>query len=212
MNSRPSEELKNRFTHFFETNCFGSEESVSGQGSTILQTQILRSQLVDLLKKFNIKTFLDAPCGDFNWMKLVDYPFEQYIGIDIVDKIITDNTVKYSDQIYSFDCLDMCRSPLPKADLIFCRDALVHLDYSHCFAALKNFKNSGSKYLLTTTFTARDENSNLEGEMIWRTLNLEQEPFCFPSPVYILNEGCTEGDGDYADKCLALWLLEDLRI
>lgn len=212
MITKESKELQSRFTRFFETNCFGSEESVSGEGSTLEQTKILRVKLADLLKKLDVKTFLDAPCGDFNWMKYVDYEFEHYIGIDIVDQIVQENNQKYANEKYSFLCLDICRSPLPKADLIFCRDVLVHLDFKNSLAALKNFKQSGAKYLLTTTFTERDGNVDLMEEMIWRTLNLEKEPFSFPCPAYILNEGCTEGDGNYADKSLGLWLLEDLRI
>lgn len=210
--TKQSVELQIRFTNFFETNCFGSEETVSGQGSTLLQTETLRVKLANLLKKLDVKTFLDAPCGDFNWIKHIDYEFDQYIGIDIVEKIIIDNNAKYANEKYFFSCLDICRSPLPKMDLIFCRDVLVHLDYENSLAALKNFKSSGAKYLLTTTFTDREGNVDLKNEMIWRTLNLEKGPFDFPRPVYLLNEECTEGDGNYADKSLGLWLLEDLRI
>lgn len=65
---------------------------------------------------------------------------------------------------------------------------------------------------MTTTFTERDENIDLTEEMIWRTLNLEKGPFYFPRPEYVLNEECTEGNGNYADKSLGLWLLRDLRI
>lgn len=212
MESRESEELKSIFTSFFETNCFGSEESVSGNGSTLEQTKTLRIKLVDLLKKLDVKTFLDAPCGDFNWMKHINYEFEQYFGIDIVDQIVHENNQKYANEKYSFMCLDICRSPLPKVDLIFCRDVLVHLDFENSVAALKNFQNSGAKYLLTTTFTNREGNTDLTDGMIWRTLNLEKEPFCFSEPLYLLNEECTEGDGSYTDKSLGLWLLKDLRI
>ncbi|MFA5216557.1 class I SAM-dependent methyltransferase [Sulfuricurvum sp.] len=210
--TKQSVELQTRFTNFFETNCFGSEESVSGQGSTLAQTEMLRIKLAELLKKLEVKTFLDAPCGDFNWMKLLGYDLESYIGIDIVEQIIIDNSIKYSNETYSFACLDICRSPLPRADLIFCRDVLVHLDFENSLAALRNFKSSGAKYLLTTTFTDREGNVDLKDEMIWRTLNLEKGPFHFSHPIYLLNEECTEGDGNYADKSLGLWLLEDLWI
>ncbi len=36
--------------------------------------------------------------------------------------------------------------------LILCRDTLVHFSYQHAFAGLKHFHDSGSRYLLTTTF------------------------------------------------------------
>ena len=45
----------------------------------------------------------------------------------------------------------------------------------------------------------------------WRVLDLEREPFHLPPPARILNEGCTEGGGAFADKSLALWRVADLR-
>lgn len=34
---------------------------------------------------------IDAPCGDFNWMKEISKNTELYIRIDIVDEIIKRN-------------------------------------------------------------------------------------------------------------------------
>jgi hypothetical protein len=41
-------------------------------------------------------------------------------------------------------------------------------------------------------------------------LNLQYAPFLFPAPLAVINESCTEAGGDYADKSLALWRVEDL--
>ncbi len=48
------------------------------------------------------------------------------------------------------------------------------------------------------------------GKGLWRTLNLEIHPFHFPKPITVINEHCTEGNGEYSDKSLELWLLEDI--
>lgn len=45
----------------------------------------------------------------------------------------------------------------------------------------------------------------------WRVLDLQQGPFHLPAPMRILNEGCTEGDGMFADWSLGLWRSGDLR-
>lgn len=41
-------------------------------------------------------------------------------------------------------------------------------------------------------------------------LDLERAPFHLPAPMRILNEGCTEGRGVFADKSLGLWRTADL--
>ena len=97
------------------------------------------------------------------------------------------------------------------ADLIFSRDCLVHLSFDAALCVVANFKRSGAKYLLTTTFTQRDRNNDLIGkDQFWRPLNLQLSPFSFPAPVLLIDEGGTEELGQYPDKCLGLWLLEDL--
>jgi hypothetical protein len=34
---------------------------------------------------------------------------------------------------------------------------------------------------------------------------LQEKPFNFSSPILVINENCTEGDGEYKDKSMALW-------
>src|SRR6516162_3964507 len=43
-------------------------------GSALTYTERLRPLLERYLKTLNVKVFLDAPCGDFNWMKYVTLP------------------------------------------------------------------------------------------------------------------------------------------
>lgn len=50
----------------------GNSESKSGGGSTISSTTTLRHFLPIFFQKYNIKTILDIPCGDYNWMKMVE--------------------------------------------------------------------------------------------------------------------------------------------
>ena len=49
-------------------------------------------------KKIFNKNFFDAPCGDFNWMKLVNFDDCKYIGGDIVNLIISNNNKEFSKQ------------------------------------------------------------------------------------------------------------------
>jgi hypothetical protein len=104
---------------------------------------------------------------------------------------------------------DISRDPLPRADVILCRDCLVHLSDEAAFASIANFKASGSRFLLSTTFYAQDENrrGSTGG---WRALNLQRPPFAFPAPILLIPERQFEPDRTYSDKSLGLWALSSL--
>lgn len=202
--------VKERFTKIFEDNIFEGVESVSGRGSDLSQTKTIRQEIPLLLKDLAVKKMMDAPCGDFYWMKDVALPVEQYIGVDIVEAIIQKNQATYTDRQHTFVCLDIIKDQLPPVDLVLCRDCLVHLTFAQAIKAIMNFRRSKITYLLTTTFTDRDVNVDLGKGDIWRTLNLQRAPFHFPEPIKLINENCTEGNNQFTDKSLGLWRIEDL--
>ncbi|MDD5699141.1 MAG: class I SAM-dependent methyltransferase [Victivallaceae bacterium] len=198
------------FTEIYRKNAWSGKSSVSGEGSDLIQTGIIIRELPLLFSDFNISSFLDIPCGDFYWMRQVKLDKIDYIGADIVRKLIDRNTGRYAGKHVSFRHLNLIRDELPEADLIFCRDCLVHFSFRDIFAALANICRSQAEYLLTTTFTGRQENRDiLTGE--WRPLNLRLAPFSFPVPLKMINEGCTQAKGIYRDKALGLWKIADIR-
>ena len=205
------EQLKQKFSDVYEKNTFGGRISRSGEGSDLVQTEIIRRELPKIVKQYSIHTFLDAPCGDWYWMRETKLGVENYIGVDIVEKMIDQHQETYGGPGRTFQCLDLATDSLPKADLIFSRDCLVHLTFEDALNIIANFKKSGAKYLLTTTFTDRKKNNDLVGvDNFWRALNMCLPPFNFPQPLLIVNEGCTEEAGQYPDKSLGLWLLDDV--
>lgn len=186
-------------------------ESVSGGGSNLRQTETLRTELPLLLSRLGAQALLDAPCGDFNWMRHVDLGSMSYIGADVVAPLIERCQRTYGSSMRQFVVRDILVDPLPRADVIMSRDCLVHLSYEHIIAALRNFRKSGATFLLTTTYTSRKRNWDIVTGS-WRPLNLRLKPFNFPPPVDVIVENSTEFDGDFADKSLALWRLDSLRI
>lgn len=203
--------LKEKFSEVYERNIFGGSESRSGEGSDLSQTAIIRREIPRVLQELGIKTFVDAPCGDWYWMSEVDLPVELYTGLDIVEALVAKNQREFGNSKIAFQCMNLAEGDLPRADLIFSRDCLVHLSFADALKIIANFKRSGAKYLLTTTFTDRDKNEDL-GDGFWRPLNKQLAPFNFPEPIRLINEGCTEGDNLFADKCLGLWLLQDIHL
>lgn len=187
------------------------DESLSGPGSSLGQTEAIRAQLPPLLRELGVRSLLDAPCGDFNWMKAVAFEVEEYVGVDILFDQIEQNRQRYGGPSRCFLRLDILRDELPAADCILCRDCLVHLSFEDVFRALCNFKRSGARYLVMTTFTAHRPNQDTTLGR-WRPLNFELAPFNLPAPRRLINERCSETGGIYADKCLGLWGFADLLV
>ncbi len=201
--------LKDKFSQVYEKNIFGGSVSRSGEGSDLVQTAVIRREIPALMADLSIQTFLDAPCGDWYWMQHVALPVKHYIGVDIVEALIVKNQARFGSDKTSFQCVNLVQDHIPRADLIFSRDCLVHLSFTDALKMIANFKKSGATYLLTTTFTDRVSNSDL-GDGFWQPLNMQHPPFSFPEPLRLINEGCTEGNNLFTDKCLGLWRLKDV--
>ena len=197
------------FRDAFLKNRWGDRESASGSGSNLIQTAVLRTQLPALFKELEVKSILDIPCGDFHWMSQVRLPDVSYCGADVVPELIERVRSSYPERAHEFRVINLLNDPLPKADVVFCRDCLVHLSFKDIFRALANIKQSRAKYLLTTTFTAHHVNTDIPTGL-WRPLNLERAPFLFPPPSKLLIEECTEGGNAFPDKSLGVWLVDDL--
>lgn len=201
---------RRRFEAHYETNYWRDAASRSGPGSSLDQTEAIRRALPELCRTLQVASILDVPCGDFHWMQSVELGDVRYIGIDIVEPLVAANRKAFGGPGRRFLRADIVRSVPPRADLVLCRDLLVHLSFADATRALRNLQRSGSTWLLATTFPARDRNDELSGD--WRTLNLEKPPFGFPPPARLLDEACTQEGGRYRDKSLGLWRLAELDI
>ena len=196
--------LESVFRWHFEQRSWGDGETLSGPGSTLLATRTLRTALSELIGEYGIRSLLDIPCGDGNWISQADLgsKLDLYIGADIVQELVDLNAGRWNARPNcKFLKLDVTRDALPRVDLIFCRDGLVHLSNALAAQALRNIKLSGSRYLLATTFFEHPDNTDIvNGE--WRPTNLERPPFNLPSPMKLIVERKTPA---YGDKCLGLW-------
>ena len=219
--------LKEIFQDVYTNWRFGGwPESKSGGGSTLEETEEIRQQIKQLVKDKEIKSVVDVPCGDFNWMKDIVYSFESYTGCDIVPELIADNQ-KYANQIIKFQELDLTQNEIPEADLLIVRDVIGHLSLEDGKKAIANILNSKCKYLLTTTwYNLNDENYNHENRDNTVTLDaqwergaaafypvcLHSEPFNFPKPeFYIEEKPKVEGYDNGVRKGLAFYELDKLK-
>jgi hypothetical protein len=197
------------FTEIYHQNAWQNPESRSGPGSTIERGRIVQTGLETIIERLGVRTLLDAPCGDFNWMQQARLTAIRYLGVDVVPTLIEENTRRHARTGCEFRLADITRDPLPVHDLILCRDALVHFSDEDVWRALRVFQQSGSQYLATTTFPAQSRNEPIPTGA-WRPLNLERAPFRFPPPFLAVTDGCPHPG--YTDKLLAVWRLADLPV
>lgn len=197
---------KRKFSNIYKAGGFsGDRYPLSGIGSSIEETQTIRRELPKIIEKLNAHTLLDAPCGDFFWMERVQLDGVKYFGADIVPMIIKRNSDQYANENRSFFVADIVQDDLPLVDVILSRDCFIHLSNKDTVKAIKNFKRSGSRYLLTNTYINLFKNKNLVSGRGWRPINLNLSPFGLPEPLKLINENLFEYDGMQLEKCIGLW-------
>jgi hypothetical protein len=210
MASRNRKSMESVFSAVYETNKWKGTESSSGPGSGVFVAAVLNRVLPQLCRAYRVETLLDAPCGDFNWMKEMDLPIRHYIGVDVVAAVIDKNNLRYGNDQRRFQLADITQDDLPESDLVLCRDGLVHLVADDALAALRRFRDS-SRLVLTTTFYAVEK--NIPGSTGgWRPINLQLEPFSLPPPIAIIPERAFDPAHPHSDKSLGLWDLSTLEL
>jgi hypothetical protein len=176
--------IESIFTAIYKTNRWGDPESISGSGSTLIFTEKIRNELPKIIEIYSIKSILDAPCGDLNWMSQVLQGINiKYIGGDIVLPLIEKNKKKFKNTNLDFIHIDITRDYLPEVDLMIVRDTLFHLSQHDIERFFYNFKNSKINYLLTTSHLNNQNGINFSNTDIstgdYRLLDLFSAPYNF---------------------------------
>jgi len=181
------ESQKDRFRLIYKKNFWSSKESRSGLGSEKINTINIKKGIIKIINDNKIKNILDAPCGDFNWIKDILDENLQYTGADIVKELIDENSKKYQKKNISFLELDITTDSLPDADLMICRDCLIHLSFEKIKLFFDNFKKSNIRFLLLTSYKFKDTQKKItnldipDGE--FREIDMSEPPFILPEPI-----------------------------
>ena len=201
-----SDDREHAFAQIFTENRWECDESRSGAGSTLANTGQVRKHLPRLIERYGVRTLLDAPCGDFNWMKLVSFPSDlTYIGADIVPEITENLSRRFGAPGRKFVKLDVVKDPLPDADMWLCRHLTFHLPDRDIIGLLRNFKDSNIRYILVTNnnFIRRNIDVNAGG---YRFANLRKAPFNLPKPLFQFDDYVLLGP----PHVLGLWAREQI--
>ena len=204
----------------------GQSVPKSGSGSTLPMTELVREAIKEAVLKYKVRTFMDAPCGDLTWMKEL-FPFfdehgVKYTGVDIVQSEIERHRIEHPTR--KFIQCDMSVETLPRADMIFSREALQHTNAEDNLRTLNRWKLSGSKYLLQTNYIvnmgsdrwlAPKHSGWLElGSMNYREMNngeaalieFLKPPYNFPPP---LDKWVDKRHTVEAEQYVSLWVLAE---
>lgn len=202
----PQETIERRFRRIYRMNLWRGTDSRSGPGSSLEETAVVRRELPRIVRQLEAQSLLDIPCGDFYWMKEVPLEAVSYIGADLVSRLVEDNNRRYGMDGRMFVRLDVRVDPLPKVDVVLCRDCLDHLSFHDIRSSLGNIARSGAIYLLATTYPDRENSDIRSGD--WRPLDLTAAPLGLPQPLELLNEQSRKPG--YPDKSLGLWRVSDI--
>tara|TARA_Y100000004_G_C8954234_1_gene430029 strand:- start:1695 stop:2195 length:501 start_codon:yes stop_codon:yes gene_type:complete len=145
-----------------------SNETPCGAGSELENTKNVRKSLWLIIKKYKIKTVVDAGAGDLNWIKHMKWNVE-YQGYDLYPR---------HESVIQFD---LTKEILPKSDLILCRHVLNHLSPDYAQKCIDNFSKSGSKYLAVTNCDKQREMWQITGlELIetWLDFDHKRNNWC----------------------------------
>lgn len=146
----------------------GLPETACGQGSTLEATREIRRHLPGVLQQLQATSLLDAPCGDHNWMRAVELRGVDYLGVDYDPEHIA--VARINAPAREFKQLDIIAGPLPRADVILCRDFLQHLPDPDIWRVLHNVCDSRSWWLLATSHHKQGNPITRRGA--YRALNL----------------------------------------
>lgn len=162
----------------------GKIETYSGPGSLLENTDLLVENLNKFIKEFNIRTIIDVPSGDFNYMSKINLDNVKYLGLDISENAINLCNSKKNNNNLNFKVFDATIEKLPYADLIIVKDLFLHLSFSDIQKILDNVKSSGCKYLAVSRYSHgnvqnRDQTSGIGA----RAIEITKEPFNFNYPI-----------------------------
>jgi hypothetical protein len=123
--------------------------SLSGVGSEGEWVQQYCQLVGKLAKKLELRTAVDAGCGDFNVGRELAASFQRYTALDVSGFIIRRNKAAFANlRNVEFRVSNLIEEIPPRVDIVMIRQVLQHLTNAQIARILQNVEASGSRYLL----------------------------------------------------------------
>lgn len=173
------------FTHLVDSFgwCPGHKgETPCGEGSYLDACAPIVQHLPEWFKTYGIKSVVDVGCGDFHWMRGINFDGMEYDGFDVVKKFVDELQKTHDKTNVRFHHADALEAPLPKADLYICKDVLNHYPVELGLRLLSKMRDS-AKYFAALTFPGYPRESGRIALGAWWFIDLAQPPFNLGEPI-----------------------------
>jgi SAM-dependent methyltransferase len=170
--------LSDTFNHIYTAGEWGRDgtgKGTSGTGSTLEITREYRAFIEDFITRHNVRSVVDAGCGDWGFSSAINWGDASYLGIDIASSVIESVRRKHETEKIKFQVGDITED-LPRADLLISKDVLQHIsnDLVHKFIR-NNLRNGKYKWAIVTNDRAGTNGDTVNGG--YRAINLAAPPF-----------------------------------
>ena len=170
--------LTNTFNRIYAEGTWGRDvagKGTSGTGSTLAITREYRAYLEDFIKTHNIKSVVDAGCGDWTFSSAIDWNGASYLGVDIASDVVAAVRAKHEKGNIKFQVGDIT-DDLPAADLLISKDVLQHLSNMLVHNFIENNLRKGKYKWVILTNDRGSHNSDVESGG-YRAIDLSAPPF-----------------------------------
>lgn len=181
------------FNNIYKYNLWGFG---SGTGSLKCNNKEYIDFMNEFLKKHtDITKIVDLGCGDWQLHEHIHLENKEYLGIDIVEKVININNKKYGSKNVSFKCIDFLDNELPVADLYIIKDVLQHLSDENIHKFLGKIKKAKYKYVLITNDISKFNLNYLDiPNGMYKPLDITKNPYnykaknmlCYYEKIYLI--------------------------
>lgn len=173
----------------------------SGPGSNATLCSGYVAFLQDFFRTRGVKSVVDVGCGDWQFSQNIDFSGISYQGFDVASFVIKANKAKFEHENVKFSLYDGDFATLPGADLLICKDVLMHLPNAKIQAFIDNLPKY--KYALITNCNGKEANADVMATG-WRYLDLRRPPFNLPcEEVFTIFEH--PKSEEYFGKSVLLW-------
>ena len=170
--------LTNTFNRIYTNGTWGKDvagKGTSGTGSTLEITTEYRAYLEDFLKTHDVRSVVDAGCGDWRFSSAVDWGDASYLGVDIASEVIAAVRNEHEGGKIRFQVGDIT-DELPAADLLIAKDVLQHLSNTLVRKFIRNNLRTGKYKWAILTNDRGTENHDVESGG-YRAIDLAAPPF-----------------------------------
>jgi 2-polyprenyl-3-methyl-5-hydroxy-6-metoxy-1,4-benzoquinol methylase len=174
--------MTDKFSEIYENDEWGFG---SGVGSLPLNNVEYIRFVKAFIEHNRIRSVVDVGCGDWQFSRFIDWTGVNYVGLDVVDGLVSRNQRHFAREGISFRTLAN-DADLPSADLLVCKDVLQHLPNASIRRYLDLFKARARFLLITNDDWPAEELMNTEiAEGQWRPVRLDRPPFSEVAPIVL---------------------------